>query len=79
MAGAGATTSSMVIVPNIEGRIDARDILIRTGLRPVDIPVHGPIDEDAKDIGEAYRQNPKPGTAVPKGAPVSYRSWWEAR
>lgn len=69
----------MVRVPNIEGLYvgDAERELQRAGFVPKDIPVHGPIDPDCRGYGEAYRQNPRPGTLRPRGSIVTFRWWWE--
>ncbi|MBB1074780.1 hypothetical protein HUU62_10195 [Rhodoferax sp. 4810] len=74
-----ALADDTVVVPKINGECGDVDQLIkRAGLRPKAIDIHGPIDEDAGDIGCAYRQRPKAGTRVKKGSTVTYRSWWEA-
>lgn len=73
-------TSNLVTVPNIEGlgATEAEAVLKRAGLVAADTAIHGPMDNDAKDIGLAYRQNPRPGSKVAKGSKVSFRWWWEA-
>ena len=70
----------MVRVPNIQGMCgkDADTLLRRVGLKPKGIPIHGPIESDAADIGCAYRQKPRAGTLVPKGTTVTYHYWWES-
>ncbi len=73
-----STGVEMVKVPNIYGMMDPDPVLLQAGLKPKAISVHGPIESDCADIGEAYRQNPKAGTLVPKGTTVSYHFWWEA-
>lgn len=80
---AGEEATPMVRVPDITGGtsgcvIDIDAILKPLGLKSKGIAVHGPVDPDAKDIGCAYRQSPKPGTMVKKGTVIRYRSWWEA-
>lgn len=69
----------MVVVPNIEGMLclEADTLLQQAGLVPADTPVYGPVEADAAGYGCAYRQQPRPGTKVPKGSTVSYRWWWE--
>lgn len=83
VAHAGEEAIPMVRVPDITGGasgcvIDVDAILKPLGLKSKGIAVHGPVDPDAKDIGCAYRQSPKPGTMVKKGTVIRYRSWWEA-
>lgn len=71
--------ADMVSVPDVQGRLDADDVIEAAGLRPEGIPVHGPIDEDAAGFMEAYRQKPAPGTVVKRGTKVTYRFWWESQ
>lgn len=73
-----STGVEMVKVPNIYGMMDPDPVLLKAGLKPKAISIHGPIESDAAGMGEAYRQNPKAGTLVPKGSTVTYHSWWEA-
>lgn len=73
-----STGVEMVKVPNIYGMMNPGPVLLKAGLEPKGISIHGPIESDAAGIGEAYRQNPKAGTLVPKGTTVSYHFWWEA-
>lgn len=80
---ASEKATPMVRVPDITGGasgcvIDVDAILKPLGLKSKGIAVHGPVDPDAKDIGCAYRQSPRPGTMVKKGTVIKYRSWWEA-
>ena len=67
-------------MPNIEGlgATEAEVVLRRAGLVAADAAIHGPMDNDAGDIGVAYRQSPRPGSKVAKGSKVSFRWWWEA-
>lgn len=73
-----STGVEMVKVPNIYGMMDPDPVLLKAGLKPKAVSIHGPIESDAAGIGEAYRQNPKAGTLVPRGTTVTYHSWWEA-
>jgi beta-lactam-binding protein with PASTA domain len=77
---ASEPSTNLVTVPDIEGlgATQAEAVLRSVGLVPADIPVHGPIDEDAADIALAYRQSPRPGSTVSRGSKVSFRWWWEA-
>lgn len=72
--------ANLVTVPDIEGlgAKHADNVLRGVGLVPADTPVHGPVEDDSKDIGLAYRQSPRPGSKVPRGSTVSFRWWWEA-
>jgi hypothetical protein len=78
---AGSAAGEMVVVPDVLGKYydEAAKILTDAGLEPVDVPVHGPIDEDAGEIGQTYRQTPKAGESVPAGTKVELRSWWESQ
>jgi len=68
---------AMVRVPNITGMMDPDPVIRRAGLIPKGIAIHGPIESDARGIGEAYRQRPRAGSLVPKGTTVTYHFWWE--
>ena len=68
----------LVTVPNIYGMLDPDGLLRSRGLVPKGIAIHGPIEPDAADIGQAYRQSPKAGSQVPRGTTVTYHFWWEA-
>lgn len=69
--------ADVVRVPNIEGksRTLADKTLKDAGLVPSVVVVSGRVDSDAGDMGNAYRQQPGPGTVVSKGAKVAYRIW----
>jgi beta-lactam-binding protein with PASTA domain len=69
----------MVRVPDVQGRLDADEVITAAGLKPKDIAVHGPIDDDAAGFMEAYRQRPAAGTLVKRGSHVTYRFWWESQ
>jgi beta-lactam-binding protein with PASTA domain len=69
----------MVQVPDISGMIDPDPVLKKAGLTPEGIAIHGPIESDAADIGQADRQDPPAGTLVPKGTTVTYHFWWESQ
>lgn len=71
----------MVTVPDVLGSYygDASARIEEAGLVPVDVSVHGPIDEDAGEIGRVYRATPAAGEKVPKGTTVELRSWWESQ
>ena len=83
-ASASAETSSQVPngtvrVPDVEGLSDASEVLRAAGLVPVAVAVHGPLDPDCAEAGEAYHQDPPPGAVVPRGSKVTYRYWWETQ
>lgn len=67
-----------VVTPDVNGIAFPDSIIRNAGLSPKEIPIHGPIEPDAGDYMEAYRQNPRAGTLVPKGSTVTYHFWWEA-
>jgi hypothetical protein len=73
--------SESVTVPDVLGKYydEAAKTITAAGLEPVDISIHGPIDEDAGEIGTIYRQTPKAGEAVAPGTKVELRSWWESQ
>jgi hypothetical protein len=73
--------SASVVVPDVLGKYydEAAAAITAAGLNPVDVSIHGPIDEDAGDIGTIYRQTPKAGESVPAGTKVELRSWWESQ
>lgn len=75
------TTAKTVVVPDVLGMYydDAAAALKEVGLEPVEMSIHGPIDEDAGDIGGIYRQTPKAGEAVAPGTAVELRYWWESQ
>jgi beta-lactam-binding protein with PASTA domain len=83
----GATDTDIVIgtelvtVPDVLGKYydEAATALTAAGLEAVEVSVHGPIDEDAGEIGLIYRQTPKAGEKVPKGTKVELRYWWESQ
>ncbi len=74
-----STGVEMIRVPNIHGMINPDPVLTRAGLRPKGIPIHGPIESDAAGYMEAYRQNPRAGTLIPRGSTVTYHFWWESQ
>lgn len=74
-----AVPEGMVTVPDIEGLPDAETTLKRLRLRPVEVPVHGPVDPDAAGVGLPYRQRPRAGAVVRVGSKVTYRAWWESQ
>jgi hypothetical protein len=85
-AGTGTGTGTgtevkTIVVPDVLGKyyVDAAQLITDAGLEPVDVSIHGPIDEDAGDIGTIYRQTPKAGESVPAGTKVELRSWWESQ
>lgn len=67
----------LVEVPDIHGMLDPDPVIRAAGLVPEGIPIHGPIEPDAADYMEAYRQEPAAGSMVPKGSTVTYHYWWE--
>jgi hypothetical protein len=75
------TTIKTIVVPDVLGMYydDAAAALKDVGLEPVEMSIHGPIDEDAGDIGGIYRQTPKAGEAVAPGTAVELRYWWESQ
>jgi hypothetical protein len=74
-------TAKTVIVPDVLGMYydDAAAALKEVGLEPVEMSIHGPIDEDAGEIGGIYRQTPKAGESVPPGTAIELRYWWESQ
>lgn len=79
-AGASTLPAGMVMVPQSAGQceMDYDKRLHAAGLKANEVSIHGPEDEDFKGYGCAYRIVPAPGTAVPPGSTVTYRSAWEA-
>ena len=73
--------SPTAVVPNVLGTYydQAAQVLMDAGFQPVDVPVHGPIDEDAGEPGKIYRQTPNAGQTLPIGTKVELRSWWESQ
>ena len=73
-------SNKMVKVPDITSdcKKDPIEILVNSGLRPIQIWVHGPGDVGAANLGCPYNQEPAAGTLVKKGSMVIFRSWWEA-
>jgi hypothetical protein len=51
--------------------------LKKAGFLAKEVMVHGPVDEDFPGYGCAYRIQPAPGTRLPKGAVVQFRSAYE--
>ena len=78
---ATATIVEMTEVPDVLGLYydEAAKVITAAGLEPVDVSIHGPIDDDAGEIGKIYRQTPKAGERVTKGSKVELRSWWESQ
>ena len=70
-----------VVVPNVVGMYydEAATTLQDAGLTPVEMAVHGPIDEDAGEVGLIYRQTPAAGETVGQGAEIELRYWWESQ
>jgi hypothetical protein len=79
--GTGTGAAELVTVPDVLGKYydEAAKILTDAGLEPVDVPIHGPIEEDAGEIGLTYRQTPNAGEQVAPGTKVELRSWWESQ
>lgn len=77
----GGVTDDVTIVPDVLGLYydDAAAKIGAAGLTPVDVSIHGPIDEDAGEIGRIYRQTPAAGEKVAPGSSVELRSWWESQ
>lgn len=77
----GGFTDDAVLVPDVLGEYydDAAARLEAEGLEAVEVSVHGPIDEDAGEIGLIYRQTPGAGSAVEPGSKVELRYWWESQ
>lgn len=76
---AAAPAPELVTVPDIEGISDPDPVLKKAGLIGEGVAVHGPIEADHGEFMEAYRQQPRPGTRVPKGTKVTYRFWYESQ
>lgn len=70
-----------VRVPDVTGMYydEAAAALEAAGLTPVEMAVHGPIDEDAGEVGLVYRQTPAAGETVGQGAEIELRYWWESQ
>ena len=68
-----------VVVPLPRGDCDMEysDLLKKSNLPAKEIQIHGPDDEDFSGYGCPYRITPKPGTKVPIGTAVNYRSAFE--
>ena len=77
----GGVTDDISIVPDVLGLYyeDAAAKIEAAGLTPVEVSIHGPIDEDAGEIGKIYRQTPAAGQKVAPGSNVELRSWWESQ
>lgn len=76
-----AAAVEQIAVPDVLGKYydDAAAAIRYAGLAPVDISVHGPIDDDAGEMGLIYRQTPNAGEKVARGTKVELRSWWESQ
>jgi hypothetical protein len=76
-----APEDDTVAVPDVIGMWpnDAGAALRAAGLIPSEVSVHGPMDEDAGDIGVVYRQTPAAGSQVAEGTTVEIRYWWESQ
>ncbi|ATE58986.1 hypothetical protein CCZ27_02550 [Thauera sinica] len=74
---AGGTGRVPVPQPASECDYGYDETLKKSGLVAKETPVHGPDDEDFGGYGCPYRISPTPGTTVPKGSVVQYRTAWE--
>jgi hypothetical protein len=74
-----APSGPAVLVPDVTGLYpdEAEQALDEAGLRAQVDMVYGPVDEDAGEIGEVYRQSPEPGARVPQGTVIRLRAWFE--
>ena len=72
--------ASMIVVPHPQGNCDMEygRRLKAAGLQAQKIYIHGPEDQDFSGYACPYRITPKPGSVVPAGSRVTYRSAWEA-
>lgn len=74
-----ASPSGSIFVPQPVGKcdMDYEKRLKEIGLQAKNISIHGPDDQDFAGYACPYRITPAPGSPVPKGSTVTYRSAWE--
>lgn len=72
---------NMIVVPDVLGTYfdEGAAVLKAAGLEAVDVPIYGPTDEDAGEIGKTYRQTPSAGSLAEPGTKVELRSWYESQ